>query len=118
MEEIQINDESLVSEQEFQKALTKYTIQERDKMKLYKLDNYCIFIASRYLNSIDDHINLTRVCKRLRFNMEKFYYNPVSVNNKTVKFFSNVQTLHCYDNKDKYLEGGRIIQYVDWVRRS
>ena len=116
--EIEINDYILTTEQEFQKALTKYSIQERNKMKLYKLDNYCIFIASRYLESIDDHKNLTRVCKRLRYNMEKFHYNPVSVNKKTVKFFPNIQTLHCYSNIDKYLEGGRIIYYIDWRRRS
>ena len=118
MEEIQINDESLVSEEEFQKVLSKYTIQERSKLHLYDLDNYCIFIASRYLNSVDDHINLTKVCKRLRYNTDKFHYNSVSVNYETVKFFPNIETLHCYDKQDKYLEGGIIIKYVDWVRRS
>ena len=114
MKEIQISSESLATEQEFQKALTKYTIKERDQLHLYDLDNYCIFIASRYLNSIYDHMNLTKVCKRLKYNMDKFHYNPVSVTPKNIKFFPNIQTLHRYGNIDQYLEGGRIIQYVDW----
>ena len=85
--EIQIDDESLASEQEFQKALTKYSTEQRNKMKLYELDNYCIFIASRYFSSIYDHINLTKVCKRLKYNMDKFHYNPIEVTDETVKFF-------------------------------
>ena len=85
-------------------------------MKLYKLNNYCIFIASRYLESIKDHIRLARVCKRLRYNTDKFHYNPVSVDSKTVKFFPNTETLHIYEKQDEYLTGGRIFQYVDWRR--
>ena len=50
--------------------------------------------------------------------MEKFHYNSVSVNNETVKFFPNIETLHLYEKNDQYLTGGRIIQYVDWVMRS
>ena len=80
-------------------------------MKLYELNNYCIFIASRYLNSIDDHKNLSMVCKRLRCNTDKFHYNPVSVNDITMKFFPNTESLHLYEYSDDYLEGRRIIQY-------
>ena len=109
MEEIKISKSSLSSEEEFQKALTKYSIQVRSKLKLFDLDNYCIFIASRYLDSIDDHKNLSMVCKRLRYNTNKFHYNPVSVDEETVKLFPNTETLNTYDNSDKYLTGGKII---------
>ena len=50
--------------------------------------------------------------------MDKFHYNPVSLNSKTVKFFPNIETLHCYEKKEEYLKGGRINQYVDWRRRT
>ena len=49
--------------------------------------------------------------------MDKFHYNPVSVNEETLKFFPNTETLHCHDNNDEYIEGGKIIQYVVWMRR-
>ena len=112
--EYKINKELIDSEETFTKSINKIPFQERSEMKLSYIDNYCLFIASRYLNSIDDHINLIHVCKRLRNNMEKFYYNPVSLNSITVKFFPNIETFHCYETNDKYLKGGRIIKYVDW----
>ena len=118
MEKINVSSDSLFTSQQFREQMFKFSIQEREKMKLYKLDNYCIFIASRYLDSIDDHINLVKVCKRLRCNLEKFHYNPVSVDEETIKFFPNIETLHKYEKKDEYLTGGRIIQYVDWVKTS
>ena len=71
-------------------------------MKLCKLDNYCLFIASRHFESLEDHINFSFVCKRLRWNMEKFHYNPISVNEKTVKFFPNTETLNVDEDKDEY----------------
>ena len=103
---------------EFEKEITKkFTFEERKAMNLYSLDNYCIFIASRYFDSLDDHINLVKVSKRMRGNMEKFHYNPISVDSKSVKLFPNVETLHLYEERDEYLEGGRIQRYVDWYRK-
>ena len=87
-------------------------------MKLYRLDNYCLFIASRYFDTLQDHINLVFVSKRLRFNMEKFHYNPISVNSRIMKFFPNMETQHIYSKYDKYLKGGKIIAYCDWKRVS
>ena len=42
---------------------------------LSRMDHYTMFIATRWFDSIDDHINLTFVAKRFRCNMEKFVYN-------------------------------------------
>ena len=38
-------------------------------------------------------------------------------NAKLRRIFAS-ENLHLYENKDLYLVGGRIIKYVDWVRRS
>ena len=46
--------------------------------------------------------------------MEKFYYNPISLNERIISYFSNIQTLHVYKEDDKNLKGGGIIQYDDW----
>ena len=59
------------TEREYNKLITQFTPRKRTKMKLPQLDNYCIFLASKYFAKIDDHINLTKVCKRLKYNMDK-----------------------------------------------
>ena len=78
--------------------------------------NYSIFIASRYFENIQDFFNLEIAVKRFRGNLEKFHYNPISLTNKTMKYFPNVETLHLYDEKDQMLEGGRIGWYCIWYR--
>ena len=80
----------------------------------YKLDNYCIFIASRYFTSIDDFINLEKTSRRFRGNIEKFHYNPISVTDKTIIFFPFLQTLHLYDRKDPFITDEQIIGYAIW----
>ena len=117
MEEVRnkIMNEELVNAEMIQEEINKHlTLEERNKMKICQLDNYCIFIASRYFETVEDHVNLTFVSKRMRGNMEKFHYNPTSVDYKTVKLFPNVETLHLYAEKDEYLEEGRIERYVNW----
>ena len=62
MEEIDMNDPDIVNEDSFTVELAKrFTTKEREAMKLCKLDNYCIFIASRYLETLEEHQNLTQV---------------------------------------------------------
>ena len=94
-----------LTEQTRKEFCYKFSTKQKEQLKLYDLDNYCIFLASKYLNTIDDHINLIQVCKRLRFNMEKFHFNPVSLNKITKEFFPNVETIYLYGVDDwKYLK--------------
>ena len=119
IEEIEMNESQMETSQDFENELMKkFTFEQRNAMNLCSFDNYCIFIASRYFDSLDDHINLIRVCKRMRGNMEKFHYNPISVDSKSVKLFPNVESLHLYDERDEYLSGGRIERYVNWRKIS
>ena len=93
----------------------QFTCKEKTAMKLYSLDNYCIFLSSKYCLSLEDHINLAFVCKRLQFNMDKFHYNPISLTDKTRKYFPNIETLHLYEPTDKPFSSentGRIIQII------
>ena len=115
MKKLQKCIRKIYSEETFYQQITlRFTTKERSQMKLTQLDNYCLFIASRYFNTLEDHQNFTFVCKRLKRNMEKFHYNPISVNQKSLQLFPYIQTLHCYTKEDKYLKGNNIIQYVDW----
>ena len=62
--------------------------KQMTKNKLCQLDNYCIFLASKYFETIEDHINLIHVCKRLRCNIDKFHFNPLSLTKKNKIFLS------------------------------
>ena len=109
------SQKNIFSQETFYKEINNtFTLKERDELKLLTLDNYCIFIASRYLESLEDHLNLVKVSKRMRGNMDKFHYNPISLNEKTISFFPNVETLNIYEEGFKYLSGGRISMYIDW----
>ena len=103
------------SEETFDKEISKsFSLKERSSLKLCQLDNYCLFIASRFLDTIEDHHNITLISRRMKRNGEKFHYNPISVTDKIISFFPNIETLHIYQKEDEYLECGRIQQYVDW----
>ncbi len=106
-QEINVGNESIAEDCQYNDSIKQTEWRPR-------LSDACIFYASKYFNTLADHVNLLNVSKHFRLNMEKFHYNPISVNEKTVKYFPNVETLHIYNENDKYLEGGRIFQYVDW----
>ena len=91
-----------------------FTTKQKERMKLYTLDNYCVFIASRHFTSLQDFINLEFVCKRFRGNMEKFHYNPISVTDQTIKYFPNTETLNLYTPEDQYILRNRITAFWDW----
>ena len=80
----------------------------------YKLDNYCIFIASRYFNSIEDFINLEKSGRRFRGNLEKFHYNPIAVDEKTITFFPFLKTLHLYERNAPFITYDQIEFYCVW----
>ena len=69
----------IYSEETFYQAMiSHFTTQERSKMKLCKLDNYCLFISSRYFESVNDHINFIQVTKKLKLNLiykHQFFLN-------------------------------------------
>ena len=77
-------------------------------------DNYCIFIASRHFETLQDHINLAMTTKRFRFTMERYYYNPIPITSKTAKFFPNIETQHIYSKDDEKIKKGRISRYCYW----
>ena len=50
-----------------------------------------------YFESIDDLINFELCSRRFNGNMTKFHYNGISMNNKSIEWFPNVETLHLYE---------------------
>ena len=95
---LQINPNDNYTETKLNEIKSQFTTKERTRYKFEKLDdNYCIFIASRWFDSIDDFINLTFVSKRMRGTMEKFHYNPIPLTKSIRPFFPNIETLYIYD---------------------
>ena len=91
MEEVDINFGDLTTLMDLELELKhKYSLEERKAMNLVQLDNYCVFIASRYLESLEDHINLVKISKRMRGNMEKFHYNGISLNEKSISALKHI----------------------------
>ncbi|ELP87721.1 hypothetical protein EIN_410540 [Entamoeba invadens IP1] len=73
------------------------------------LTGYHIMIVSKYLKTINDFINLELVCKKFGGNMEKFHFNPIPLNSKTLGYFPNIETLHLWDEKDENFGNGFMI---------
>ena len=86
-------------------------LQIKRKFEIVTLDNYTIFIASRHFETIEDHINLIQVSRRLKQNITKFHYNPFPLNEITREYFTHLQTLFIYNQTDnQFEEDKRIIK--------
>ena len=64
------------SEEKYNKLKSKFTCKQLTELKLHHLDNnYCIFLASKYFNSINDFKNIEITCQRLNGTTDKFHFN-------------------------------------------
>ncbi|ELP93642.1 hypothetical protein EIN_239720 [Entamoeba invadens IP1] len=70
-------------------------------IKMRGLSGYHIMIVSKYFKTINDFINLELVCKKFERNMEKFHFNPIPLNSKTLGYFPNIETLHLWNKEDE-----------------
>ncbi|ELP92900.1 hypothetical protein EIN_312320 [Entamoeba invadens IP1] len=70
------------------------------------LTGYHIMIVSKYFDIDRDFINLELVCKKFNGNMEKFHFNPIPLNSKTLGYFPNIETLHLWNRKAENFGNG------------
>ncbi|ELP92892.1 hypothetical protein EIN_216370 [Entamoeba invadens IP1] len=66
-----------------------------------KLETYHMMVISQYFPSIKIFVSIELVCKKYNGNMVKFHNNPISINQKTIKYFSNIETLNIYNKYDE-----------------
>ena len=99
-----------LNEESFEEIIQQLSIKERSEKNLCQLDNYCLFLSSKWFDSFEDHLNFIQTSKRLELNMTKFHFNPLSLTPSTRELFPNLQTLYRYSKFD-YLfnEDERII---------
>ena len=120
-EQLEQSRNIVVSDESFAKEVKKYTTKQRAQLKLCRLDNNSMFYASKFFEKFNDHKNLVFVSKKFNGIMERFRFNPVSVDEKTISFFPNTEIFHTYEQKDRYLEkenNEQYKQYIDWAKRG
>ena len=76
-----------------------------------KLDQYTMFLAMMYFETLDDMINVIFASKRFKHILAKFHFNPVSLNETTIEFFPSIETLRLYSSEDKKIVKKRIHTY-------
>ena len=70
-----------------------------------------MFISSMYFETIEDFMNLEISVKRVRGNIDKFHYNPISLTSTIQLLFIHLQTLYLYDlHSPLFLEEEKIIK--------
>ena len=57
-------------------------------------------IVGKYFNKPQDFINLMKANKKYREIAAMYKFNPISVDENTIEFFPNIQTLHLYKPAD------------------
>ena len=88
--------------------------------KMKKIDKYSIFITSKYFETINDYINLELSSPRFKGNTKQFHYNPIEIKNeKELKIFKNIETLHLYEiNQKRYEENKKIQKRIIWYKMN
>ena len=63
-----------------------------------QLNPYCMSLASKYFNSIDDYVNVEKTCRGYRGTIEQFKYNPIPLTTRNERnVFSGIEMYHFYN---------------------
>ena len=73
-------------------------------MSRNQLDSYSLMVVSKYFETIEDFINMELGIPKTKGNMEKFHFNPIALDQWSRKFFTSLETLHLYSEKDEKFE--------------
>ena len=99
------------------KEITNLPLWIKRNFNISTMDHYSMFIASRWFETLDDYISLEKGIRRFYGNMEKYFYNPVSIDERTKKFFPYLRTLCLYSSEDPlFEEDQRIIARVPCLK--
>ena len=79
-----------------------------------QLGSYQMMIASKYFETIEDFENLEIATKKAEGNMEKFHFNPIPLTDYSRKFFTRLETLHVYGEKDNHFWDEEFYARVFW----
>ena len=83
------NNEKLMKLKEQPNINTDKSIEVREKTNT--IDRYCIFVVSKYFETINDYINIEKTNKEYRGIIEQFKYNPIPFKKeKEREIFKNI----------------------------
>ena len=69
-----------------------------------KLNSNHLHLVSRYFETLEDFISLEFALKKCRGNLERFTFNPISIDEDTIRFFPNLTELHLYRENDEIIQ--------------
>ena len=106
---LEFDNDCELNEEKFMSICSQFTIDDKKSMKLTYLPTECIFIASKYLETLTDHVNLVLLSKRCRTNMMKYDYNPIELTQTSREYFPNIQTLYRSSRNSELFEDDKRI---------
>ena len=82
----------------------------KSNIKQYRLTIDLIMIVGKYLETVNDFIQLIRLCKKFKDLLEMYKMNPIS----NCDIFPNIQTQHFYTIDDTLYKKRDMYKYVYW----
>ena len=77
-----------------------------------QIDLYSVFLSSRFFETIEDYINLELSSPRFLGNLEKYFYNPITLTKNIKHLFPKLQTLYRYSLNDERFEDDKKIYKI------
>ena len=93
-------------------------IYDGSALTLNKLDKNSSMNLLRYVETIEDVVNFMMMNKKCLKIMKSMKYNPVSVSERTIGEFPQLEELHLYNEEDKVINGGNFKRIVDWRKHQ
>ncbi|ELP88004.1 hypothetical protein EIN_419330 [Entamoeba invadens IP1] len=66
-----------------------------------KLSGFHMLTVVKYFVCFNDFVHLQMSCKKYRDTIEKLHFNPIPLTTKTRKYFTRLETLHLWNEKDE-----------------
>lgn len=87
-----------------------YSNMKEEKVEQYRLTIDLIMIVGKYLETVQDFVQLIRLCKKFRELPEMYKMNPIS----NCDIFPNIETQHFYNPSDALYSRRDMYKYVYW----
>ena len=101
-------EEEIQIEKEREKEIKKQIVP------LIKLTNTMLFEVSKYFETFEDFKRLEMAIPKCKGNMSRFHSNPISLKEKEVIHFNNIETYHLYKSTDYIANSSKIKEYIVW----
>ncbi|EMS17764.1 leucine rich repeat protein, bspa family protein [Entamoeba histolytica HM-3:IMSS] len=81
-------------------------------MVIHKLDRYHLMVVCKYLQTVEDYLNIILINSKFKEIPAMFHYNPISINKQSKKLFVNIESQFLYSRYDELING--MSKYIVW----